>query len=233
MAQKIDPTQSPILSCEQVRACDNIAIERYQIPSIVLMENAGAAAARYIISLLKTPETGQVGIIAGVGNNAGDGFVVARHLYNVGVTLRILICGSRERIKGDALVNLRIIENMDLAINYLNQQTSSDIAGVIKTQASCAEIIIDAMLGTGVAGAPREPIRSAIKAINELKTTVVALDTPSGLDCDTGEPLETAIRAQHTVTFAAMKKGFQAASAAQYTGHITVASIGINTALLQ
>lgn len=222
-----------ILSCDQIRSCDQIALQRFEIMGLVLMENAGSAAARYILSLLPKPTAANVSIITGTGNNAGDGFVVARHLYNAGVGVNILICGSRNRVKGDALANLRIIEHMELPIKYINSQSPSDIARTVNAHANRADIIVDALLGTGTAGAPREPIRTAIETINELKPTIVSLDIPSGLDCDSGEPLELAVHAQHTVTFAALKKGFQKPTAHKYTGSVTVASIGIDTALLQ
>lgn len=222
-----------VLSREQVRQCDRIAIERFEIKGLVLMENAGAAAARLILSLLDDPASSSVCIVAGVGNNAGDGFVVARHLSNANVQVEVILCGDRERYKGDAEANLRIIERMALPIICLETEPPEAAAVVIRSHAAVADIIVDAMLGTGAAGAPREPIRSAINIINDLQKTVVALDIPSGLDCDTGQPLEVAVRADHTVTFAAMKKGFQSPEARKYTGDVTVASIGIDTSLLQ
>jgi len=225
-----------VLSREQVRQCDRIAIERFEINGLVLMENAGAAAARLILSLPDDIASCCVCVVAGVGNNAGDGFVVARHLSNANVPVEVILCGSRERYKGDAEANLRIIERMALPIICLEPGPPEAAAAVIRSHTAVADIIVDAMLGTGAVGAPREPIRSAIEVINDLQKiqkTVVALDIPSGLDCDTGEPLEIAVRADHTVTFAAMKKGFQSPEAGKYTGDVTVASIGIDTSLLR
>ena len=228
-----------VLSREQVRRCDRIAIERFEINGLVLMENAGAAAARLILSLLDDMASCRVCVVAGVGNNAGDGFVVARHLSSVNVPVEVILCGSRERYKGDAEANLRIIERIGLPIICLEPEPPEAAAAVIRSHAAAADIIVDAMLGTGAVGSPREPIRSAIEVINELQKiqkiqkTVVALDIPSGLDCDTGQPIDAAVHADHTVTFAAMKKGFQSPEAGKYTGDITVASIGIKTSLLQ
>ncbi len=225
-----------VLSREQVRQCDRIAIERFEINGLVLMENAGAAAARLILSLIDDIASCRVCVVAGVGNNAGDGFVVARHLSNVNVPVEVILCGDRKRYKGDAEANLRIIEHMALPIICLEPGAPEAAAAVIRSHAAAADIIVDAMLGTGAVGAPREPIRSAIEVINDLQKiqkTVVALDIPSGLDCDTGQPIDAAVRADHTVTFAAMKKGFQSPEAGKYTGDVTVASIGIKTSLLQ
>jgi NAD(P)H-hydrate epimerase len=233
MGNKGHSSEYLVLSRDEVRACDRIAMDRYEIPGVVLMENAGGAAARYILTLLSEPGAGRVCVIAGTGNNAGDGFVVARHLYNAGVRVVVLVCGARGRLKGDALINLRIIEHMDLEVKYVNQEQPAEIARTIKSCAQSVDIIVDAMLGTGTAGAPREPIRSAINTINELSVAVVALDIPSGLDCDTGLPLGSVVEAQHTVTFAAMKKGMQNLAAAKYAGAVTVASIGIDAGLLK
>ncbi len=225
--------QKLVLSRQEVRNCDRVAIERYQINGLVLMENAGSAAARLILSALGTERTGRVCIIAGTGNNGGDGFVVARHLANIGVSVEVIICGDRARIKGDALSNLVIIEHMKMPIYYVKSETPSKIADLIRQRAEPADLIVDAMLGTGAAGPPREPFRTAIETINSLDKPVIALDIPSGLDCDTGQPLEAAVRANQTVTFAAMKKGFLEPAAIYYTGEVTVASIGIDTRLLQ
>ncbi len=221
----------PILSREQVRNCDQLAIERYGIAGLVLMENAGAAAGRYILELLGNSRSRkQVKIIAGSGNNGGDGFVVARHLDNAFVNVNVLLCCERCKIKGDALVNLEIIEKLSIPVSQLKARESANIISAIKNYIGSADVVVDAMLGTGVKGPAREPIRSVIKAINDMGTTVVSLDIPSGLDCDTGKPLgetDCTIKAQHTITFAAMKKGFVETQAQEYTGKISVASIGI------
>ena len=232
---KVRPLQQIVLSRDQFRASDAIATERFGIAGVVLMENAGSAAARFIASIADNSEGSvRVCIIAGAGNNAGDGFVVARHLYNEGFPVEVLICVDRSRFRGDALTNLAIIENMKLPIVYPQPE---EITESIQKHAAHCDIVVDALLGTGTAGPPRGAIRDAIEAINSLENkTVVALDIPSGLDCDTGEPLEIAVRADYTVTFAAMKKGFmklkQLPAAAEYIGVVTVAPIGINTAML-
>jgi hydroxyethylthiazole kinase-like uncharacterized protein yjeF len=220
-----------VLTRKQVRRCDEIAMERFGIDGLVLMENAGGAAARFILSRLKVAVESYVLIFAGTGNNGGDGFVVARHLANSRVTVSLVICGSRERIKGDALANLKIVEKMTLPITWIESTNPESIFQMVRSIAEqCrAEIIVDALLGTGTTGELREPIRSSIEAINQLETPVIALDIPSGLDCDTGLPLKAAIHAGHTVTFAAMKKGFSDSSSKDFTGDITIASIGLGT----
>lgn len=223
--------EKPVLSRDQVRACDRIAMERYQINGLVLMENAGGAAARQVLSLLEKRVHPRVAILAGTGNNAGDGFVVARHLNNSDIDLDILILGSRDKYKGDALSNLRIIERMNLPITTVEMEDVQARYNEIKKHLEPIDLIVDAMLGTGTSGEPREPIKTAIHVINEYvdSKTIVALDIPSGLDCDSGKPLEIAVRADHTITFAALKKGFLSPDARPYIGEITIASIGIDT----
>ena len=225
--------ETRILSREEVRACDRVAIEHYEINGLVLMENAGGAAARQILDLLQEKGGKRVGILAGAGNNAGDGFVVARHLVNEGIEVDVLICVARERFQGDALSNLMIIEHMEIPLQYADPESAEGIAAAIQKIGSKSDMLVDALLGTGTVGAPREPFRTAIRTINQLDLPVVSLDIPSGLDCDSGAPLEIAVRADYTVTFAAIKKGFSNPEAQEYTGVVTLASIGIDVRYLQ
>ena len=228
------PDNKPlVLSREEVRNCDRVAIERYGINGLVLMENAGSAAARWVLQQIRGIDQPEVCIVAGPGNNGGDGFVVARHLYNAGVTVHLLLFGTRERFRGDALANLVVLENMGAPIEQIAELDAEGVSAALRTAAAKAEIVVDALLGTGTAGPPREPIRTAIRVINQLSKRVLALDIPSGLDCDSGERLGSAVRAEHTVTFAAMKKGFLNLAAAEFTGTIEVASIGIDARLLR
>jgi len=221
-----------VLSREQVRNCDKVAIERYGIDGLVLMENAGGAAVREILGELGPEPGARVCIATGTGNNGGDGFVVARHLRNVGVEVEVIVCGERSRIKGDALSNLQIIEKMELPIFYVTAESEGVVGDLIRRHGESARLVVDGMLGTGMTGAAREPFAAAIEMINALGKPVVALDIPSGLNCDTGEPLGAAVKAKKTVTFAAMKKGFLAKGAAEYTGEVVVASIGIDVGML-
>ncbi len=224
-------TKELVLTREAVRGCDTAAIERYAMEGIVLMENAGGAAARYADGLLGGKPGAKVCVLAGTGNNGGDGFVAARHLYNLGYRVEVLVLGERERIRGDALSNLRIIERMELPLFYPAGQPAA-VERELEARAGDGDLLVDALLGTGTAGPAREPIRTAIAVINRLGRPVLALDIPSGLDCDTGQPLGEAVRAGYTVTFAALKKGFENPMAREYTGKVTVASIGIKTELL-
>jgi len=235
MANKSEPLRELVLSREQVRACDKNAVERFGVNSLILMENAGLAAAGLILSLLQDTADPQVVIFAGGGNNGGDGFVVARQLYNAAVKVSLIVCPDPAKFQGDALANLNIIRKMPIDIIYLHELSGDRQANEIQVHARRADLVVDAMLGTGAADPPRGVIRKVIEIVNQparMGRKIVALDVPTGLDPDTGLPMEIALRADYTITFAAMKKGFTQPHAAQYTGAVTVAGIGIDTALL-
>ncbi len=221
------------LSRQQLRNCDIVAVEKYKIPSIILMENAGKAAADFAFDKLNSLNCGPVVIAAGVGNNAGDGFVVARALTSRGVDVTVFAAAQPERYSSDALTNLNICLNMNIPIAFLDHDLPETALFQFAKKLTTASLVIDALLGTGTAGAPREPIAEMINIIGRAGKPVLALDIPSGLDCDTGQPLsETVIKADWTITFAAEKIGFAEPTAHDYTGQVTVAGIGIKTELL-
>lgn len=217
-----------VMSRDEVRAFDAWAINTLGIPGVVLMENAGRSCAELIIDKLKNAAGRKVCIFCGTGNNGGDGYVIARHLINHGVKVAVVVCGDRNKIKGDAKTNLDILEQMGESIEVLNP-SDRDIAGRVERFAAGAGVIVDGLFGTGLRGQLSDEYIRLIESINACDCPAMAVDIPSGLDCDTGEPLGAAIRAVWTVTFVAVKKGFISESAAQYTGEIYVASIGIAT----
>lgn len=215
-----------ILSREQVRSLDRIAVERFEIPSMVLMENAGRGATdalfRRIPHMADSPT---VGIVAGRGNNGGDGFVVARHLSLRGIAAEVLILGDTDafRAHGDAGANFRILERMGLSIHEIAS------ANALVERLRNLRVVVDAILGTGLTGAVRGLPGDCIDALNaqeHLRGAIYALDVPSGLDCDSGEPLGRAVRAAATATFAAMKPGLADGKAKTYTGPVDVLDIG-------
>lgn len=221
--EKID--QFPVLTGRQVRQIDSFAIEQLSVPGVVLMENAGRGAAHVILDWIAEHGCSTVCIFCGSGNNGGDGFVIARHLHNAGQNVIVKICAERSSVKGDALVNLQIIEKMKLPILY--PDLSGDIpAELCKLGGSC-DMIVDALFGTGLKGALRSPYDKVVRFINDRHVPVVAVDIPSGLDCDSGDAQGQAIRAEMTVTFAAIKKGLLNHSARRYTGDIYLADIGV------
>jgi NAD(P)H-hydrate epimerase len=201
------------LTRAEVRAFDRHAIDQLGIPAAVLMENAGGGAARLLQSL---GIHGRVDICCGKGNNGGDGLVIARHLANHGVNVRCLLFARPQDLSADAALQWNIVQNMGLPTEVVEQ---SDFTG--------ADWVVDALFGTGLTGPVRPPFDRVIESINASGVRVLAVDIPSGLDCDTGKPLGPCIRAQHTTTFVAPKIGFQDADAAMWTGQVHVIDIGV------
>jgi len=224
------------LTREQVRRVDELAIHRYGIAGLVLMENAGRNAAA-IIDRAYGP-AGRAVIFCGSGNNGGDGCVIARHLHNAGWSVRVVLAGDVSRMTPDASANYRIIEAMGLAPRVSPTTRESWGEGLLQTAEAATqqdaassitpdEIVVDALLGTGYSGEVRSPMAELIHAINAArKRAVVAVDLPSGLDCDSGIPGWTTIRADLTITFVAQKLGFDSPEAVPYLGRIEVADIG-------
>lgn len=214
------------LSREQVREVDRRAIDRLGIPGIVLMENAAIHAVAELLAALQ-PAPGRpprVAVLCGGGNNAGDGYAMARHLHNHGAAVAIHALKDPARLTGDAATNHLICQRMGLPITAV-----LDAPAVQDAARAWADVdaVVDAMLGTGFAGEVREPIATAIEQVNAGQgPLVLAVDVPSGLDCQSGRPATATVRADVTVTFVARKVGFAAPSAAAHLGRVVVADIG-------
>ncbi|MEX2187293.1 MAG: NAD(P)H-hydrate epimerase [Pirellulales bacterium] len=222
----------PMLTRAQARELDRRAIEDCGVNSLVLMENAGRGAVDVLCSL---GIGGPVVVCCGKGNNAGDGFVVARHLDVRGYAVRVLAWSTMAELSVDAATNARILEKIGIAIAWLGGERpcandAASGAGKFADAVRGAAWIVDALLGTGATGTPRPPLDDAIRQINASGTPIFALDVPSGLDCDTGQAGEPTIRAAHTCTFAAAKPGLIAA-AIEYVGRLHVADIGVKPSL--
>jgi NAD(P)H-hydrate epimerase len=216
-----------VMTRDEVRAFDAWAINTVGILGMVLMENAGRSCAELVVDKLKGVAEPKVCIFCGTGNNGGDGYVIARHLINHDIRVNVAVCGDRGKIKGDAKTNLDILERMGQSVGLLNP-ADHDISEKVGRFCAGTDIIVDGLFGTGLTGQLSDQYKSLIESINGCYRPILAVDIPSGLDCDTGEPLGAAVRAAWTMTFVAVKKGFVCASAAQYTGEIFVASIGIS-----
>ncbi len=205
------------LTRAQVREVDRLSIEQYGIPGIVLMENAARAVAEVAWEMLQR-KPGSVLVVCGGGNNGGDGLAAARHLHNRGAAVSITLTTDPGRYAGDALTNWGIVQAMGLECRQVDDASLSEL--------SRYELIVDAIFGTGLSQAPRPEMARIIERINASKVPVLAVDVPSGLDCDSGNPLGVCIRATRTVTFVAEKAGFADPESRQYTGQITIADIG-------
>ncbi len=225
--EKYSPdTESVVMTRDQVRAVDAWAIDTLGIPGVVLMENAGRGCAELIQEKLRDVSEPKVCIFCGTGNNGGDGYVIARHLINSGFDVAVVICGDRDKIKGDAKTNLDILERMGQPVELLNP-ADSNTEGRVAGLAAGADMLVDSLFGTGLNGPLRSDYRQLVETLNACECPILAVDIPSGLDCDTGQPLGAAIEASWTVTFVAVKKGFASAQAARHTGDVFVGSIGI------
>lgn len=224
--QMIDNKMKEI-TCGQMRAIDKAAIEEYGIPGVVLMENA-AISVFEICKGLEAYKQKNVLIFCGTGNNGGDGFAIARHMHNDGVRVMIVITGDPEKIKGDAKINHSICVNMSIDMRIWNEDNLPDIMSGL---ASCS-LILDAMLGTGSSGQLKWPVKEAVSAINASGKFVVAVDSPTGGDPDSGAIADECVKAELTVTLALLKPGLLKEPLAGHAGKIEIGSIGAPKALL-
>ncbi|MGD9644734.1 MAG: NAD(P)H-hydrate epimerase [Pirellulales bacterium] len=218
----------PALNRQQCREVDRRACEEYGISSLVLMENAG----RGVVDLLEELGiAGPVLVACGRGNNAGDGFVIARHLDLRGHEVRVALCNPPRDYSPDAAANYQIVERAGLALSRLFESDGTPLDDELLV-ARLSELtdgtswIVDALLGTGARGEPRPPLDHVIDELNRASTPIVAVDVPSGLDCDSGVAAQRTIVAKHTATFVANKIGFLTAGAARFTGEVHVLDIG-------
>jgi len=213
------------LTCDEIRALDRVAIETLGVPGIVLMENAGRGAAEYIYDALRDPARAQVLILCGPGNNGGDGFVIARHLHNAGIAVHVALAAPPEKIRGDAATNLNILYRLGLSPAAAYEPQGLDAVRRWVTQ---ADVIVDALLGTGSTGSPRGVMATLIELANAApRAWRVAIDIPTGLDADSGAVHEPCFRAAATVTMLAPKVGFQTAAGRAVAGEVVVVSIGV------
>lgn len=203
------------VSTDAMREMDRRTIEEYGVPGAVLMESAGSCVRE--VACLMAPSRGRVVVMAGAGNNAGDGFVAARQLANRGFSVCVVTAVEGGGYKGDAKLNFSIIERMGIEITQWGHNARALLRG--------AEVIIDALLGTGLSGPLRPPYAEMVEAINAAGAHVLSVDIPSGLNGDTGEVATVAVRADRTVTFALPKTGLYRGEGPAVTGEIILGDI--------
>lgn len=218
--------ETQYLNRQQAREVDRRAVEDYGLSGLVLMENAGRACAD---TLRKIGIAGPVIICCGRGNNAGDGLVIARHLDLWGVAVRVLLFSDPNRLSGDAAANYAVLAKCDVPIIVLDGADDERFERALAD----ADWIVDALLGTGARGDPRPPLDEVIRRLNEHPAKRMAVDLPSGVDCDTGEPASVTFRADHTCTFVAAKAGFAAGAAQELIGEVHVLDIGAPRKLME
>ncbi len=223
-----EPQVQREFSREAVREVDRRSIETFGIPGIVLMENAARGLALHALQMLGRSTSGSVLILCGGGNNGGDGFAAARHLHNQSVECTLVLLRPTDSYRGDAATNLKICQAMRLPIVEALEDPVAVLAGLGEHA-----LIMDGLLGTGLDREVGAPFDAVIEYVNQQVAPVLAIDIPSGLDCDTGQPRGTAIEADATVTFVGLKKGFRAPGADAYTGRVIVADIGAPRELVE
>jgi len=205
---------------KQIQELDRAAIERVGIPSLALMENAGRCVAEEVLKVLKKKM--KVCVICGLGNNAGDGFVAARYLINHGVKAKIWLIGRADQLKNDAKVNYMILKKMGYPITSAGAGREPPLRDIRDS-----DVVVDAVFGVGLNRKVGEPFRSFIEAINKHAKKTIAVDIPSGLDGTSGKIYGVCVRADRTVTFTFMKKGFLTNEGPRVTGKVVVVDIGI------
>jgi hydroxyethylthiazole kinase-like uncharacterized protein yjeF len=219
-----------VATAEQMQELDRKAIEGYKIPGIVLMENAGRGAAEVISSAFPDIQNKKIAIVAGKGNNGGDGFVIARHLLNRGVSVKVYLLTDPKALRGDAEINYHIFSRMKGEV--ISVPSSKDYQKV-KRELEKFDLLIDGIFGTGLDAEVRGYYREVIDHLNTLQRPIVAIDIPSGLDANTGKPFGTAIRAALTVTFGLPKVGHLISPGPDYVGALKVIDISIPRRLVE
>ncbi len=215
-----------LVTSAQMRAIDHRAINELGIPGLQLMENAGQGIAAWMREIFRDNVKGKhFAIVCGKGNNGGDGYVIARYLHQWGANVEVFLLGEREAIKGDALVNLIKLEPIGLSVHpILNSPVLPDFRKY--------DMVVDAIFGTGFSGEVNPAVSKVIEAVNSSGTTVLAVDTPSGLNCDTGEQPKSCVRATYTATLALPKVGHYFYPGKSYCGVTKIIDIGIPAKVL-
>ncbi|MBA2409536.1 MAG: NAD(P)H-hydrate dehydratase [Gammaproteobacteria bacterium] len=202
-----------LYSAQKVRELDRIAIEQFDIPGYELMRRAGRASFELLRARWATARN--VLVVAGTGNNGGDGYVIARLAKEAGMNTRVVQRGNIGRIRGDA----GSARDDYLAAGGLEEGFGKRLPG--------ADVVVDALLGTGLEDNVRGAPKTAIEAINAQEAPVLAVDVPSGLHSDTGVPLGVAVRARCTISFIGLKQGLFTGLAADHCGEIVFDGLGI------
>jgi hydroxyethylthiazole kinase-like uncharacterized protein yjeF len=213
-----------LVTASEMQAMDRQTIESFGMPGRVLMENAGREATRILLNHFCGHLKRGVGVIAGRGNNGGDGFVIARCLAQKGVRVTVYLLAASKSVTGDAAANLKLLAPLGITVHEIADKNA---LSQHKTAWRHLDLIVDAVLGTGLKSAVKGYFAEVIDLINSLNKPVVAVDIPSGLDSDTGQPCGACIRAQVTTTFGFAKIGHLLYPGAAYTGKLEIVDIGI------
>lgn len=209
-----------VVTAKQMSQMDRATIEDIGIPGVVLMENAGRGIVEVAKSMLGSVKGKLVKIFCGPGNNGGDGFVVARHLLNMGALVNVLLIGNKGKVRDDALINLQILQEMGQEIKEVNslEHAPNDLQ---------VDLIIDALLGTGVQGPLRGIFSEIVDNINSSGAPVLAVDIPTGVNTDTGAVSGLSVYATATATMALPKRGLLIPPGREHVGKLYVVDISM------
>lgn len=213
------------VTAERMKALDKAAINRYGIPGILLMENAGRGLAREVIkraARLKKARP-RVAIYCGKGNNGGDGMVCARYLFSKDIDTRVFLLDEPSSIKGHPAIHLKILQTMGVPVTAVKSHRG--MKSLI--EGPRADIIVDAIFGIGFKGEARSIYREAIKFINIAEAYIFSVDIPSGLEATTGKARGPCIRADQTIAMGLPKTGFYKNDGPECVGKIKVVDIGL------
>jgi NAD(P)H-hydrate epimerase len=222
-----------LVTAGEMQEMDRQTIALHGIPGLELMENAGRGATRVLLDQFGNQVRAGVGIFCGKGNNGGDGFVIARCLAEKGIDVTVYLLAKTAALKGDAAANLERLVPLDIRVIEIPDE---DTFSKTKSSLSDYGLLVDAILGTGLTSDVRGLFETVINFINALNRTgiaVFAVDIPSGLNADTGQPCGTCIQAQGTATFGLAKIGHFIYPGAEYTGTLEIIDIGIPGSIVQ
>ncbi len=206
-----------LLTANQSRSLDAYALNGLGIPGLVLMENAG----RGLTELLLAQKPASVAVVAGRGNNGGDGLVISRHLDGAGIPVRVLLLAEPAKLSPDCAANWNIVWR-----SQIPAQVDPSGASLPKFLAG-ADWVVDALVGTGLAGPLKAPLDAGVRAINASGADIFSVDLPSGLNADTGEPMGDTIRARVTGTMACLKPGLLTPRGREHAGEVSVVGLGL------
>lgn len=212
------------VSVGEMKRIDALAIKRYGIPALILMENAGRCAAEEALKMLPNQGMRRAAILCGYGNNGGDGFVCARHLINQGAEIQVYLVGKKKELSEEARVNYRILLKMKQKFKLIKNIAA---LGPLEKGIKKYQLVIDGIFGIGLRGVPDRFYQELFSRLNAGGIPILALDIPSGLDADTGRPFGRAIQAEKTITFGFLKKGMVNQQARRFTGKVTIADISL------
>lgn len=215
-----------LVSAAEMKEIDRRAMDDFEVPTLSLMENAGKNVAAAASRMLSDCGGKAVVILSGKGNNGGDGFVAARHLINKGFRVITFLLGEKSEVRGAAR------ENLDKLKEYPREIKSENNLKNFKDKILKADLLIDALLGTGVKGHIKGLASATITLLNKSQKPIISVDVPSGLDADTGKPLGVCVQARQTVTFGLPKLGLFLYPGRDIAGEVTIADIGIPAELL-